>query len=106
MPRPPAGSPAILRSDRWWCRCFAELVLVDELASAPAHPDLRRRTPESEEQSMIVSTWQIFPKRSFVAVEPRLRCKSVKLAVVLNIWQAKPRSTHNLLVPMQFKFRE
>src|SRR5947199_10758601 len=78
MPRPPAGSPAILRSDRWWCRCFAELVLVDELASAPAHPELRRRTPESEEQSMIVSTWQIFPKRSFVTVEHRARGKRRK----------------------------
>src|SRR5437773_4470105 len=106
MPRPAAGSPAILRSDRWWCRCFAELVLVDELASAPAHPELRRRTPESEEQSMIVSTWQIFPKRSFVAVEPRLRCKRRQTRRCAEICQAKPRSIHNLLVPVTFKFRE
>src|SRR5260370_5662239 len=45
--------PARPRSDRCWCRCFAELVWVDELARAPARSALRRRTPESGEQSMI-----------------------------------------------------
>src|SRR6266516_609360 len=106
MPKPPVGSPARPRSDRWWCRCFAELVLVDELASAPAHSELRRRTLESGERSMIVSTWQIFPKRSFVAVSLGCAVKGVKLADALKVWQAKPRSIQNLLVPIRFKFRE
>src|SRR6267378_7981422 len=63
MPRPPAGSPARPRSDRWWCRCFAELVWVDEVARAPARSRLRRRAPESGERSMIVSTWQFLQKQ-------------------------------------------
>src|SRR6266568_567681 len=63
MPRLPVGSPARPRSDRWWCRYFAELVWVDELARAPVRSGLRRRTPESGEQSMIVSTWQFLQKQ-------------------------------------------
>src|SRR5437762_6140988 len=82
MPRPPAGSPARPRSDRWWCRCFAELVLVDELARAYLHSGLCRGTPKSGEELMIVSTWQFFQKR-FCPCEPRLRCKGVKLAAAL-----------------------
>src|SRR4029077_2321203 len=62
MPRPLAGSPARPRSDRWWYRCFAELVWVDEFATAPVRSGLRMRTPESGEQSMIVSTWQSLQK--------------------------------------------
>jgi hypothetical protein len=38
---------------------------------------------------MIVSTWQIFPKRSFVAVEPRLRCKRRQTRRPVRVWQAK-----------------
>jgi len=32
--------------------------------------------------------------------------KGVKLAAALKVWQAKPGSIHNLLVPIRFKFRE
>jgi hypothetical protein len=63
-------------------------VLVDEWASAPAHSGLCRRTPESGEQSMMVSTWQFFQKE-VLCCEPRLRCKGVKLAAALKVWQAK-----------------
>src|SRR5438270_3567891 len=80
MPRPPVGSLARPRSDRWWCRCFAELVWVDELARAPARSGLRRRTPESGKQSMIVSTWQ-FLQKQVRGVSLGRPVKGVKLVV-------------------------
>src|SRR5438445_13564124 len=78
MPRPPADSPARPRSDRCWCRCFAELVWVDELVRASARSGLRRRTPESGEQSMIVSTWQ-FSLKEVRGVSLGRAVKGVKL---------------------------
>src|SRR5438552_17861965 len=91
MPKPPVGSPARPRSDRWWCRCFAELVSVDELASAPAHSELRRRTPKSGEQSMIVSTWQFLQKEVLWPLSLGRAVKGVKLIPALKVWQAKAR---------------
>jgi hypothetical protein len=37
---------------------------------------------------MIVLTWQFLPKE-VLCREPRLRCKGVKLAAALKVWQAK-----------------
>ena len=55
---------------------------------------------------MIVSTWQFLQKEVLWPLSLGRAVKGVKLTPALKVWQAKPGSIHNLLVPIRFKFRE
>jgi len=48
---------------------------------------------------MIVSTWQFLQKEVLWPLSLGRAVKGVKLTPALKVWQAKPGSIHNLLVP-------